>query len=100
MRQYRSFKARRRTRDMAERNSGFWTDRRLFEAEYALMSLWLGVPWTMIVLAVATNHRLEFTYLAMLGYPIGVYLLVFGLNMPVNNRAQRQAGRRREKPGG
>lgn len=94
MRQYRGFKARRRLRDYSERNSGFWTDRRIYGAEYAFMSFWLGGPWLMIVLAVNTNGVLAWTFLTMLGYPLGIYLLVYGLNAPVSNRASQRAARK------
>lgn len=97
VRQYRVVKASRRLRDYVERNSGFWTDRRILEFEYAFVAFWLGIPWTAIVLAVATNGRLGWTFLSMLGYPLGIYLIQFGLNALVNNPELRQGGRKRAK---
>lgn len=94
MRRYRGFKATRRARPYDERNAGFWTDRKIYQAEYAFMAIWLGAPWLMIVLAVQTNGRLEWTYLTMLGYPLGIYILLAGLNAPlINSRTSRKAGR-------
>lgn len=99
IRRYRAYKQRRRASDPIDRNNGFWTDRRISEAEYAFIAVLLGAPWTMIVLAVATNGRLEWTYLALLGFPLGIYLIMYGMNAPSVIGGDREgASRKRNRP--
>lgn len=82
IRRYRMFKAKRRARPIAVRNAGFWTDLRLLEAEVVVTSSALGAAWTPIILAVNTNRVIEWTYVSVVLFPIGVYLILYGLNAP------------------
>lgn len=77
---YRSYKYRRRQRPYAERNAGFWTDRRLIRIEALLCVLLAGVPWTIIIPTVVIDQPLWAGYLATLSYPFFVWILMLGLN--------------------
>ena len=81
VRRYRAFKTRRWEQPAQQRNAGFWTDRRLYRAEAAFCALSLGAPFTGIILAVWTNQRFETAYLAVVAYPLAIYVLMSSLNM-------------------
>jgi len=81
IRQYRRYKARRRERSFAERNAGFWTDRRVYRAEALFCAAAMAFPFTAIILAVWTNGSVVAVYAAILVYAFAVYLLMSALNM-------------------
>lgn len=81
IRRYRAFKARRREVPYAERNAGFWTDRRLYLSEAVFAAAVSGLPFTAIILAVSTNNSLSAVYLAMLSYAFFIFLFMRALNM-------------------
>ena len=79
IRQYRSFKRRRLELPVHVRNRYFWTDRRIIRAEALLVTLLLLGPWTVILMAVATNNNLYANMLALFTYPAAIYLFMRGL---------------------
>lgn len=79
LRRYREFKARRAIIPYITRNSGFWTDLRLYRAEAIFSSIAMGAPWTAIILAVSTNGNLWLTYASVLAYTGAVYILMSSL---------------------
>ncbi|HEU5018596.1 MAG TPA: hypothetical protein VFT69_11575 [Pseudolabrys sp.] len=81
IRRYRAFKQRRRGIPYAERNAGFWTDKRLYLSEAAFSALVAALPFTAIILAVATNNNLWFVYLAIVAYAFFIFLMMRALNM-------------------
>lgn len=81
LRQYRGFKARRRATPREVRNAGFWTDKRLYQAEALFAAAALAVPFTAITMAVNTNESPAASYVALLAYPFAIYLLMRGMNM-------------------
>lgn len=81
IRRYRAFKQRRREMPYVERNAGFWTDKRLYLSEAAFCAIAAGAPFTAIVLAVWTNGRFEYVYLALLAYAFFIFLMMRALNM-------------------
>ena len=80
-RRYRRFKNRRCQIAPEVRNAGFWTDGRLYLAEFAFCALFAGIPWTAITLAVWTNGSFVYSYAALLTYPAFILLLMRGLNV-------------------
>lgn len=81
MRRYRKFKNRRRETPPAVRNAGFWNDSRIYHAEAIFTALAFLGPWTLIILAVNTNRYLWWTMLAVLGYPVVIYVFMRSMNM-------------------
>lgn len=77
---YRSYKYRRRQRTYAERNAGFWTDRRLVRVEAAACTLLAGMPMMIIIPVVVFSQPIWAGYLATLSYPMLIWLLMLGLN--------------------
>lgn len=83
LRRYRGFKARRRSTSRNVRNSGFWTDGRIYHAEAAFAALAFAIPFCIIVPALALDRPNGFlySYAALIVYALLVYLLIRGMNM-------------------
>jgi hypothetical protein len=81
MRRYRRFKNRRRTIPREVRNAGFWTDGRLYLAELVFSAMLLAIPWTAVLMAVATNHNLWLNFVALLTYPAAIFIFMRNMNM-------------------
>ncbi|HEX8412856.1 MAG TPA: hypothetical protein VF637_03100 [Sphingomicrobium sp.] len=80
--QYRRFKARRRIQAFAERNSGFWTDRRLYRAEASLAAIALAMPWTAFAVFIPIDRPMWVMTLVLLSYALAIYVLISNLNRP------------------
>jgi hypothetical protein len=100
MRQYQMFKARRRLRDYAERNAGFWTDLRLYLAEIMGAAIALAPPWGAIIMLTSSDRPVWVTPLLLPPYVIAILIIVRGLNRPVNTPASQPTARRRERRAG
>ncbi|GEM70936.1 hypothetical protein SAQ01S_07020 [Sphingomonas aquatilis NBRC 16722] len=63
------------------RNAGFWTDKRLFQAEGLFAAAALCGPWTLGLLLISADRPLWAGMLVMFAYPLAIYLLMRGMNM-------------------
>lgn len=80
IRRYRAFKNKRRETPYAERNSGFWTDRKLYASEAILSAAFLAAPWSGILYLLASDRPIGVFYLALLTYPVAIYLFMRNMN--------------------
>ncbi len=83
LRRYRGFKARRRSMPRHERNAGFWTDKRLYQAEGLFAAGAFGAPFSVAIplLAADRENFWFYTYPALIVYVLLIYLLMRGMNM-------------------
>lgn len=80
IRRYRAFKARRRAMPVALRNAGFWTDGRVYLAELIFCVLFVALPFTVIVSALASWSQILPVYAGLLAYSLLVFLIMKSLN--------------------
>jgi len=83
LRQYRAFKRRRRAISRGVRNSGFWTDKKLFQAEALASAMALAVPFCAIIplITAGRDNWWLYSYPALVVYAGAIYLLMRGVNM-------------------
>lgn len=80
IRRYRGFKTRRRSLPAAQRNGGFWNDRRLYLAELVFAVLTVSVPFSVIIVLTSIDRPLWAPYACLLAYSALVFLLMKSLN--------------------
>lgn len=65
----------------AIRNTGFWTDGRLYHAEALFAALAMAIPFSAITMAVATRYDIVWSYGALITYAFAIYILIGSLNL-------------------
>jgi hypothetical protein len=80
VRRYRLFKARRRGLPTAERNAGYWTDRKLYRVEAIVAAIVLAIPWTAFAILIPINRPVWVMSLVLLSYALAIYILLSNLN--------------------
>lgn len=78
-RQYQQWKTRRYER--ADRNTGFWTDKRILWCETCLVFAVVAAPFT-IIIGFAFDRGLMLPYVMILVYAAFSFVLLRGLNRP------------------
>lgn len=65
------------------RNAGFWTDKRLYQAEALFAAAALAVPFCAIIPLVAADRDdwWWYSYAALIVYAFLIYILMRGMNM-------------------
>lgn len=81
IRRYRAFKQRRREMPYADRNAGFWTDKRLYLSEAAFSALAAALPFTAIIGMTSAGRPIWVMYIGLLAYAFFIFLMMRALNM-------------------
>lgn len=81
IRRYRAFKQSRREMAYAERNAGFWTDKRLYLSEAAFCAAFAAAPFTGVISLSSADRPMWVMYIGLLVYAFFIFLMMRALNM-------------------